>query len=118
LHWIWRGAIWRTGQSYPSRILTELEAAGNALEHTSLRDWVEHNPTNHPTSLAATFALSWDQLGEADELARLLFRTGGILRSQYAYPRILLAKAIEDKGSDPELTGAEEIGKSGFDAAG
>ena len=83
--------------------LEELEAAGNALEHTSLKGWVEHNPTNHPTSLAATFALSWDQLGEADDLARLLFRTGGYCAPNTPIPRQLLAKAIEAKGSDQEL---------------
>ena len=83
--------------------LKELETAGNALEHTSLKDWVEHNPTNHSTSLAATFALSWDQLEEADELARLLFRTGGYCASNTPIPRQLLAKAIEAKGSDQEL---------------
>ncbi len=83
--------------------LEELEEAGNALEHTSLKDWVEHNPTNHSTSLAATFALSWDQLGEADELARLLFRTGGYCAPNTPIPRGLLAKAIGDKGSDQEL---------------
>jgi tetratricopeptide (TPR) repeat protein len=83
--------------------LTELEAAGNALEHTSLKDWVEHNPTNHSTSLAATFSLSWDQLGEADELASLLFRIGGYCASNTPIPRGLLAKAIEARGSDQEL---------------
>ena len=83
--------------------LQELEAAGNALEHTSLKDWVEHNPTNHSTSLAATFALSWDQLGDADELARLLFRTGGYCAPNTPIPRQLLAKAIEARGSDQEL---------------
>ncbi len=80
-----------------------MEAAGNALEHTSLKDWVEHNPTNHSTSLAATFALSWDQLGEADELARLLFRTGGYCAPNTPIPRGLLAEAIGDRGSDQEL---------------
>jgi tetratricopeptide (TPR) repeat protein len=83
--------------------LEELEAAGNALEHTSLKNWVEHNPTNHSTSLAATFALSWDQLGEADDLANLLFRTGGYCAPNTPIPRGLLAKAIEGKGSDQEL---------------
>jgi len=33
LHWIWRGAIWRTGHELSQEYLTELEAAGNALEH-------------------------------------------------------------------------------------
>jgi tetratricopeptide (TPR) repeat protein len=83
--------------------LQELEKAGNALEHTSLKDWVEHNPTKHSTSLAATFALSWDQLGEADELARLIFRTGGYCAPNTPIPRGLLAEAIGAKGSDQEL---------------
>ena len=83
--------------------LEELDASGNDLEHTSLKDWVEHNPTNHSTSLAATFALSWDQLGDADELARLLFRTGGYCAPNTPIPRELFAKAIEGKGSDQEL---------------
>jgi len=83
--------------------LEELEEAGNALEHTSLKDWVEHNPTNHPTSLVATFALSWGQLGEADELARLLFRTSGYCASNIPIPRQLLAETVRANESDPEL---------------
>jgi tetratricopeptide (TPR) repeat protein len=42
--------------------LDELEKAGSALAHSSLRDWTEHNPTRHATDLAATFLLSWDKL--------------------------------------------------------
>ena len=83
--------------------LQELEAAGNALEHTSLKNWVEHNPTKHSTSLVATLALSCDQLGEADELAKLLFRTGGFCAPNTLIPRQLLAEAIGARGSDHEL---------------
>ena len=83
--------------------LKELEEAGNVLEHTSLKGWVEHNPTNHSTSLAATFVLSWDQLGEADELAKLLFKTGGYCAPNMPISRQLLAKATGAKESDQEL---------------
>lgn len=48
--------------------LSELSNAGNALKHTSLKDWAEHSPTKHATSLAATFALSWNSSQRAMSL--------------------------------------------------
>ena len=83
--------------------LAELKEAGSALEHTSLSDWVEHSPTGHSTSLAATFTLSWQQLTEGDELAKRLFRTAGYCAPNIPTPRQLMAKAMGADLSDREL---------------
>jgi len=74
--------------------LEELHKAGSesVLEHTSLKDWVEHSPTKHPTSLVATFTLSWQQLTEGDEIAKRLFRIAGYCAPNTPIPRQLLAK--------------------------
>jgi tetratricopeptide (TPR) repeat protein len=82
--------------------LAELEA-GSALEHTSLRDWAEHSPTGHLTSLAATFALSWERLTEGDELAKQLFKIGGYCAPNIPIPRQILAKAMGTDVPDHEL---------------
>jgi tetratricopeptide (TPR) repeat protein len=82
--------------------LAELEA-GSALEHTSLRDWAEHSPTGHLTSLAATFALSWERLTEGDELAKQLFKIGGYCAPNMPIPRQILAKAMGTDVPDHEL---------------
>ena len=83
--------------------LAELKEAGSALEHTSLSDWVEHSPTGHSTSLAATFTLSWQQLTEGDELAKRLFKTAGYCAPNIPTPRQLMAKAMGADLSDREL---------------
>ena len=46
----------------PAGFLEELEKSGSALKHSALKDWTEHNPTQHETNLAATFTLSWERL--------------------------------------------------------
>jgi tetratricopeptide (TPR) repeat protein len=51
--------------------LRALEKAGSALRHSSLLDWTEHSPTQHETSLAASFELSWERI--KNEEARSLF---------------------------------------------
>jgi hypothetical protein len=42
--------------------MEELQICGSALEHVSLKDWVDHSPTKHITGLETTFSLAWDQL--------------------------------------------------------
>ncbi|HII06517.1 MAG TPA: hypothetical protein HA349_04155, partial [Methanotrichaceae archaeon] len=81
--------------------LAELEEAGNSLEHTSLKDWADHNPTKHATNLAATFSLSWDQLGEdeADALARQIFLTCGYCAPNTPIPKSLLANVMGTGGT-------------------
>jgi tetratricopeptide (TPR) repeat protein len=76
--------------------IEELNRPGNSLKHRSLKDWVEHSPTKHATSLAATFALSWDRLGddEIDILAQKVFRACGYCAPNTSIPQELLRKAI------------------------
>jgi tetratricopeptide (TPR) repeat protein len=80
----------------PKDYLSALEDAGNALEHTSLKNWVKHSPTKHATSLAATFSLSWDQLSqdETDQLSRRIFRMCGYCAPNTPIPLDLLKKAV------------------------
>ncbi len=47
--------------------LTELDQAGGALQHSALKDWTAHNPTQHDTNLAASFTLSWNRLASSGE---------------------------------------------------
>ena len=77
----------------PADYLEDLDAAGNAIEHTSLKDWVDDSPTKHATSLAATFALSWSRLNEdeIDALARNIFRACGYCAPNTPIPRQLFA---------------------------
>jgi hypothetical protein len=83
--------------------LAELEKAGSALEHTSLRDWVEHSPTGHLTSLASTFTLSWQQLSEGDELAKKLFRIAGYCAPNTPMPKRILTNTTGADVPDHEL---------------
>jgi hypothetical protein len=96
----------------PTEYLTELEDAKSALDHTSLHDWVEHSPTKHATSLAATFSLSWNQLGEGDILAKGIFRACGYCAPNVPIPRALLAKTVEgsDQGLDRALLRLSRLG--------
>jgi tetratricopeptide (TPR) repeat protein len=71
--------------------IEELRASGSALEHTSLLDWTEHNPTRHETSLAETFLLSWQRLeGAGDEIAMQVFLSCGYCAANTPIPRELL----------------------------
>ena len=83
--------------------LVELQKAGSALEHTSLRDWADHSPTKHITSLIETFSLSWQQLTGSDELAKQLFRLGGYCAPNTPIPLSLLANAVGANVPDYEL---------------
>jgi hypothetical protein len=80
----------------PEAYLAALEEAGNALEHTSLKNWVKHSPTKHATSLAATFSLSWNRLAEdeTDQLSRRVFRACGYCAPNSSIPLDLLKKAM------------------------
>jgi len=64
---------------------------------------VEHSPTGHLTSLAATFALSWERLTKDDELAKRLFKIGGYCAPNIPIPRQILAKAMGAGITDHEL---------------
>lgn len=77
----------------PAGYLEDLDTAGNAIEHTSLKDWVNDSPTKHATSLAATFALSWRRLDgdEIDALARKIFMACGYCAPNTPIPRQLFA---------------------------
>ncbi|VVB73051.1 Tetratricopeptide repeat protein [uncultured archaeon] len=79
----------------PKEYLKALEDEGNALKHSSLKDWVKHNPNEHATNLAATFALSWDRLGDdgVDDLAMRIFRLCGYCAPNTPVPVELLEKA-------------------------
>jgi tetratricopeptide (TPR) repeat protein len=83
--------------------LAELQEARSLLEHPSLRDWAEHSPTKHPTNVAATFTLSWQQLTKDDELAKRLFKMGGYCAPNTPIPKQLLAKAVGVNIPDHEL---------------
>ena len=89
----------------PSGYLIELDEAGSALEHTSLKDWVTHSPTKHATSLAATFALSWNRLSddEIDALAKQIFKACGYCAPNVPILRQLLAKTVRPKDIGPKL---------------
>jgi len=86
----------------PAEYLKRLDESDIALQHTSLLNWVKDgNPTAHETSLAATFLLSWNELGEndIDVLAKNLFLASGYLASNVPIPRIIYYSlaAPEDK---------------------
>ncbi|HNX09478.1 MAG TPA: tetratricopeptide repeat protein, partial [Methanothrix sp.] len=89
----------------PKDYLKALDEEGNALDHSSLKDWVEHNPTEHATNLASTFALSWDRLSDdgADSLARRIFRICGYCAANTPIPVELLAKAAGTDESTEDM---------------
>lgn len=62
--------------------LKQLDQQGSALNHSSLKNWAKDaSPTAHETNLAATFLLSWKQLGNSiiDKLAKKFFIVSGYL---------------------------------------
>jgi len=89
----------------PKDYLKALEEEGNALDHSSLKDWAKHNPTEHATNLAATFALSWNRLSDegAEDLARRIFRICGYCAANTPIPVELLAKAAGIDESTEEM---------------
>jgi len=80
----------------PRAYLSELDAVGT-LEHASLKNWAADNPTDHLTSLAETFLLSWRLLdATADAPARALFVACGYLAPNVAIPREVLEALVGD----------------------
>ncbi len=94
----------------PNGFLEEVEKAGSALEHSALKDWTEHNPTQHEVNLAKTFLQSWVRLESKG--AKLLFRVCG-----YCAPNtpitwaVLQASAeVEEARLDRGLGRLEDLG--------
>jgi hypothetical protein len=83
--------------------LAELKKTGSTLEHVSFKSWTEYSPTRHPTSLVATFNLSWQRLTESDELAKRMFRIAGYCAPNKSIPWQLLAKTMEAGVPNHEL---------------
>jgi tetratricopeptide (TPR) repeat protein len=83
----------------PVPYLTELDNSAVLIEHESLHTWAkaEDNPTNHATSLATSFSLSWKMMTdeEADLLAKRIFRACG-----YCYPNISIPKKLLEELSE------------------
>ncbi len=76
--------------------LAEVAEQENLLQHSSLLDWVEGSPTQHETSLAATFKMSLDRLAGNNEnkvLSRKIFLLAGWCAPGNPIPRELLLKA-------------------------
>jgi len=76
----------------PRGYLHELAKAENALEHTSLKDWVDAEEVGHAASLAAAFRMSYGRLDandEADALAMRLFAAAGRCAPNVPIPRQL-----------------------------
>jgi len=72
--------------------------SGGSLKHPSLVDWTRTTPTAHAASLAATFALSFDQLNDDSPyaaLAQRLFSAAGYCAPHAPIPPELLQKAVE-----------------------
>ena len=80
-------------QLSPEAYQAELETEESyLLQHPSLLDWVEYNPTQHETSLTATFLLSWNQV--TDDLAQRLFKICGYCAPNIPIPREVLLGSI------------------------
>ena len=94
--------------------LAELEQAENALEHTSLKDWVEEAEVPHPASVAAAFEMSCRRLeagDERDELARRLFAAAGYLAPGVPIPReVFRALAADEAEADRALGRLMDLG--------
>ena len=100
-----------------SGFLEELEKTGSALEHSALKDWTEHNPTQHETNLAATFTLSWERLegsGTPDVCtSQRLFCASGYCASNTPIPWAVfyrLAADQEQAAVDQNLSILEDSG--------
>jgi len=90
--------------------LHELDTAGSVLAHTSQKDWTTQadSPTDHATSLHATFQLSWQRLAEKSPIdaraAQLFCLAGWCAPNTPVPPRLLWQAAAED----PEMLSVEE----------
>jgi hypothetical protein len=83
----------------PAAYLEALKAHPNLLEAEAFRGWVEAMPTAHHRDVAATFALSWAQLGDSDidTLAKKLFRACAYARPNTPIPDAWLSWAVLDE---------------------
>lgn len=88
--------------------MDELQKCDSALEHVSLRNWVNHSPTKHMTRLETAFSLSWDQLAmdTVDELARCILRACGYCAPNTPIPLGIIKKIWVSKASDEEINRA------------
>ncbi len=71
----------------------------NPLEHRSMKAWADKatSPTRHDLDVAATFALSWEQV--RDPLAERIFRAAGYLAPNQPIPPELLQRLAGDGDS-------------------
>ena len=108
----------------PAAYLAELDAARHTLAHTSLLDWTDQadNPTEHETSLAATFLLSWRRLkvgNPIDALATRCLRAAACCAPNTPIPRPLFYALAEDAATvDRALRRLTEFGLLASSSAG
>jgi len=93
----------------PAGYLIELDEAGWALKHTSLRDWVEHNPTLHSTNLAASFTLSWTKLSEDETLARQFYLTCAFCPPNTPIPLNVFLTTADVSSKNPSIDTARAL---------
>ena len=91
--------VQRRAELSVAEYLSKLE--GNPLEHRSLQGWAKRaeSPTDHDLDVAATFALSWEQV--SDPLAQHIFRACGYLAPNQPIPPELLLRLAGAKKDDP-----------------
>jgi tetratricopeptide (TPR) repeat protein len=89
-----------------------LEELRVALAHVSMRGWKEEwgSPTTHDLDMAATFALSWEQV--KDEAARRVFGAAGYCAPNQPLPCELLegAAGLDEEACDEALGDLVELG--------
>jgi tetratricopeptide (TPR) repeat protein len=83
----------------PADFLQEIEDEG-ALEHSALKDWTKHNPTQHEANLAKTFLRSWEQIER--ESARQLFQACGYCAANTTIPWEVLVLSTGEEGNEAE----------------
>ena len=87
----------------PVKYRERLAQTANILDHAALVDWVEDSPTDHDVNVAASFELSWAQLGDTphEALAQRIFRTTGYCAANAPIPDELLWRAVKEEDADP-----------------
>jgi tetratricopeptide (TPR) repeat protein len=84
---------------------TYLARLADIWEHPAMQGWQKElgNPTQHDLDLQATFAVSWEQVG--DPAAQRMFHAAGYLAPNEPIPAELLAGAagVEDEAADAAL---------------
>ncbi len=91
----------------PQDYLEIIDAAGGAVAHSGLLDWVGGTPTAHEIGLAATFQTSWARLegeGEVEVTARGIFLASGYCAGNTPIPNEVLRRAVlgEEGGEQAE----------------